>query len=131
VLGTAEASVDADGVMRHAFLSAGSLQSPVPHMAVALLRVAGESPAPEPAGSPQTKSWTLPPGRGAAGGRFLVRYAGPPGQLDRVSYVDVLRGAVPLERLAGRYVLVGMTATRARRYRGHPGEPPAPCHARR
>lgn len=109
-LGTAEASVDADGVMRHAFLSAGSRQSPVPHMAVALLQAAGEAPAPDlPVTSDdETDVATGPWHRGS---RFLVRYAGPPGQLDRVSYVDVLRGAVPPERLAGRYVLVGMTAT--------------------
>ena len=109
-LGTAEASVDADGVMRHAFLSAGSVQSPVPHMAVALLQAAGESPAP---GLPVTADDEADLSRGAwqRGARFLVRYAGPPGHLDRVSYVDVLRGAVPPERLAGRYVLVGMTAT--------------------
>lgn len=109
-LGTAEASVDADGVMRHAFLSAGSRQSPVPHMAMALLQAAGESPAP---GLPVTTDddLELAAGPWQRGARFLVRYAGPPGHLDRVSYVDVLRGAVPPERLAGRYVLVGMTAT--------------------
>jgi CHASE2 domain-containing sensor protein/signal transduction histidine kinase len=109
-LGTAEASVDADGVMRHAFLSAGSRQSPVPHMAVALLQAAGESLAP---GLPVTADddLDLAAGPWQRGARFLVRYAGPPGHLDRVSYVDVLRGAVPPERLAGRYVLVGMTAT--------------------
>jgi CHASE2 domain-containing sensor protein/signal transduction histidine kinase len=109
-LGTAEASVDADGVMRHAFLSAGSAQSPVPHMAVALLQAAGESPAP---GLPVSADDEPHLGRGPwqRGARFLVRYAGPPGHLDQVSYVDVLRGAVPPGRLAGRYVLVGMTAT--------------------
>lgn len=109
-LGTAEASVDADGVMRHAFLSAGPAASPVPHMALALLHAGGEVPAPglpvmtadEPA--PVWEPWQRRD-------RFLVRYAGPPGHLARVSYLDVLRGAVPPERLAGRYVLVGMTAT--------------------
>ena len=109
-VGTAEASVDADGVMRHAFLRAGSAQSPVPHMALALLQAGGERPAP---GLPVTTedgpapTWT-PWQRGE---RFLIRYAGPPGHLARISYLDVLRGAVPPERLAGRYVLVGMTAT--------------------
>ena len=109
-LGTAEASVDADGVMRHAFLSAGSAQSPVPHMALGLLQAAGEMPAP---GLPLSTDDDADPTRGPwqRTGRFLVRYAGPPGHLDRVSYVDVLSGAVPPERLAGRYVLVGMTAT--------------------
>lgn len=110
-LGTAEASVDADGVMRHAFLSAGSGPDSVPHMALGLLQAAGESPAP---GLPlSADDDEADPSRGAwqRSGRFLVRYAGPPGHLDRVSYVDVLRGAVPPERLAGRHVLVGMTAT--------------------
>lgn len=109
-LGTAEASVDADGVMRHAFLGAGPAASPVPHMALALLHAGGEVPAP---GLPVTAADEPAPAREPwqRRDRFLVRYAGPPGHLARVSYLDVLRGAVPPERLAGRYVLVGMTAT--------------------
>lgn len=65
-VGTAEASVDADGVMRHAFLSAGAASSPVPHMALALLR-AGARPR-----RPACRWWTRtpltrwPPGRGSA-----------------------------------------------------------------
>lgn len=110
-VGTAEASVDADGVMRHAFLSAGSPPSLVPHMALALLQAAGETPAPGLPTTTDEDDPDLAPGPWHRGGRFLVRYAGPPGQLDRVSYVDVLRGAVPPDRLAGRYLLVGMTAT--------------------
>lgn len=109
-LGTAEASVDADGVMRHAFLRAGPAASPVPHMALALLHAGGEAPAP---GLPVTNADEPAPVREPwqRHDRFLVRYAGPPGHLARVSYLDVLRGAVPPEQLAGRYVLVGMTAT--------------------
>jgi hypothetical protein len=109
-MGTAEASVDADGVMRHAFLSAGPASSPVPHMALALLQAGGERPAP---GLPLVTDDEPVPAQALwqRHDRFLVRYAGPPGQLDRVSFLDVLRGEVPPERLAGRYVLVGMTAT--------------------
>ncbi|MFM2347175.1 MAG: hypothetical protein RL654_1928 [Pseudomonadota bacterium] len=111
-LGTAEASVDADGVMRHAFLGAGPALAPLPHMALALLRAGGETPAP---GLPVAVQDEQVPVAGRAPWlrqeRFLVRYAGPPGHIERVSYLDVLRGAVPPERLAGRYVLVGMTAT--------------------
>ena len=111
-LGTAEASVDADGVMRHAFLGAGPAAAPLPHMALALLRAGGETPAP---GLPVAVQDEQVPVAGRAPWlrqeRFLVRYAGPPGHIERVSYLDVLRGAVPPERLAGRYVLVGMTAT--------------------
>lgn len=110
-VGTAEASVDADGVMRHAFLSAGAASSPVLHMALALLRAAGERPAPGLPVSTDEED-TRPPGAAwQRGERFLIRYGGPPGHVERISYLDVLRGAVPPERLAGRYVLVGMTAT--------------------
>lgn len=109
-LGHAEATVDADGVMRHVFLEAGWGDERVPHLALALLRAGGEAPAPglpladDPAAQDGAAAWQRR-------GRFLLRYAGPPGQLQRVSYADVLRGTVPAERLAGRYLLVGMTAT--------------------
>lgn len=110
-LATAEASVDADGVMRHAYLSGGAGGDQVPHMAVALMRAAGE---PLPTDLPlrhDDEAGPAAPGLWQRGAGFLVRYAGPPGHLDRVSYIDVLRGAVPPERLRGRYLLVGMTAT--------------------
>ena len=122
-LGVAEAAVDADGVLRHAFLyggPTGSIQTPglpYPHLALALMQAAGEplnlrthterrsdSAAPIPATTEfPSAGWTRD-------SRLLIRYAGPPGTVERVSYADVLRGAVPAERLAGRYVLVGMTA---------------------
>ncbi len=114
LLGTAESAVDADGVLRHAFLETWrelqNRRQAYPHMALALLKAGGES---LPPGFP-TESETLQPS-GADGGwyrghRFRIRYAGPPGHVQRVSYVDVLRGAVPAQQLAGRYVLVGMTA---------------------
>ncbi len=113
-LGAAEATVDTDGVLRRAFLSAeftlqGRRQG-YPHMALALLNAGGQNlPAGFPAEDEQAdaaqdeKGWLRK-------GRFLIRYAGPPGHVQRVSYVDVLSGAVPPQALAGRYVLVGMTA---------------------
>ncbi len=110
-LGAAEAAVDADGVLRHAFLRTGRSGQGYPHMALALLQAGGERlpdrfpvdtepPAATPAGD---TGWVR-------ADRFLIRYAGPPGHVQRVSYVDVLRGAVAPEVLRGRYVLVGMTA---------------------
>jgi CHASE2 domain-containing sensor protein/signal transduction histidine kinase len=107
-LGAAEAPVDADGVLRHAFVEAGPSAQPYPHLAVAALRASGQAVHPAvPLLQPDA-------GREAAGwsrsGQLLVRYLGPPGHLHQVSYVDVLRGAVPASRLAGRHVLVGMTA---------------------
>lgn len=107
-LGAAEAPVDDDGILRHAFVQAGPTAAPYPHVALALLHAGGESThaALRPEVAP-------PADRGGAwmrDGRFLIRYTGTPGTVERVSYVDVLRGAVPAERLAGRYVLIGLTA---------------------
>lgn len=105
-LGAAESAVDADGVLRHAFLHAGPPDAGYPHLALALLQAGGETLHPRvqaEAAPQQTGGWQRD-------GRLLIRYAGAPGTVERVSYVDLLRGAVPAERLAGRYVLVGMTA---------------------
>ena len=131
LLGAAEAAVDADGVLRHAFLHTGRLwpagpSSPAetyPHMALALLRAGGEAldprfptdaqkpqePGPTPLAAPSTAHMAADAGW-FRNHRFLIRYAGPPGHVRRVSYVDVLRGVVPAQVVAGRYVLVGMTA---------------------
>jgi CHASE2 domain-containing sensor protein/signal transduction histidine kinase len=111
-LGAAEATVDADGVLRHAFLRTGLGERVYPHLALALLEAGGERLS---AGLPVTRSAAQgevsPPLDGwTRQDRFAIRYAGPPGHVQRVSYLDVLRGAVPAEQLRGRYVLVGMTA---------------------
>jgi CHASE2 domain-containing sensor protein/signal transduction histidine kinase len=107
-LGASEAPVDADGVLRHAFLEAGPSGHLFPHVAVVALRAGGDPVhdgllEDQPTGNFQSAGWERR-------GRFLIRYTGPPGHLKRVSYVDVLRGAVAPEVFRGRHVLVGMTA---------------------
>ena len=109
-LGTTESPVDDDGVVRRAFLEAGPADRPFEHAAVALLRAAGQPLHPavaverEAAGAPELRAgWPRQ-------GRFNIRFGGAPGSVPRVSYVDVLTGAVPAARLAGRTVLIGMTA---------------------
>ena len=120
-LGAAESTVDADGVLRSAFLETSFVQQQgllrsFPHMALALLHAGGETLPPalrteSDVGSPAGQVESLGPGEnGFRYQRFQIRYSGPPGHVKRVSYVDVLRGLVPPEALAGRYVLVGMTA---------------------
>jgi CHASE2 domain-containing sensor protein/signal transduction histidine kinase len=118
-LGASESPVDQDGVLRSAFLSAGPPQAALyPHFALALLEAGGGHVHPNlraesalsdgPAPGPQTK-----PTRSIIQreGRFLIRFMGGPGTVQQVSYVDVLRGAVPASQLAGRFVFVGMTST--------------------
>src|SRR5690606_18233341 len=42
---------------------------------------------------------------------MYIPFVGPPGSFETVSYVDVLRGSVPDSLFAGKYVLIGATAT--------------------
>ncbi len=109
-LGAAEAAVDDDGVLRHAFLHTGRGPQHFAHMALALLRAGGEELRGDfpVVAAPPAPGWT--DGSWFRDDRFLIRYAGPPGHVRRVPYVDVLRGTVPAQSLTGAYVLVGMTA---------------------
>jgi hypothetical protein len=107
-LGAAEPAVDADGVLRHVFLRAGPAGAGYPHLALALLQAGGEDV--HPALHPEPAPPALDRGAWQRDGRLLLRYVGPPGTVQQVSYVDVLQGAVPPRALAGRYVLIGMTA---------------------
>jgi CHASE2 domain-containing sensor protein/signal transduction histidine kinase len=107
-LAAAEPAVDADGVLRHLFLRAGPAGAPYPHVALALLEAGGGRlhPALQP-------EWDAAPPAGTLwqrDGRLLIRYLGPPGTIRQVSYLEVLQGRVPAAALAGRDVLIGMTA---------------------
>lgn len=106
----ADVEPDSDGIVRHTFLMAGIGQATSPHAALALLE-AGAEPL---AAAPQAeRAPARPVGASDAwvrDARLPIRFQGPAGHLRRVSYVDVLRGAVPPEAFRGHYVLVGMTA---------------------
>ncbi|MDH3460576.1 MAG: CHASE2 domain-containing protein, partial [Burkholderiaceae bacterium] len=91
------------------FLYTGAASARYPHLALALLEAGGEAP-PTRLSAVTTSTVSADIHGAGRDSRFLIRYAGPPGTVDRVSYVDVLRGDVPAERLTGHYVLIGMTA---------------------
>jgi CHASE2 domain-containing sensor protein/signal transduction histidine kinase len=107
-IGHIHLEIDNDGIVRSTFLREGDGRIWWDHFAVAMLRVGGfalpdalpgeRAPPPVSAGAWQRDHWVQIP------------FAGPPGHFERVSYVDVLKGLVPPERLAGKYVLVGATA---------------------
>ncbi|KQV49472.1 hypothetical protein ASC95_17920 [Pelomonas sp. Root1217] len=107
-LGHIHVELDADGVARRLFLREGFGDVLWEHFAVAVLKVAGQAP-PALAASPA-------PGAGATAGwwrraqPYTIPYAGPPGHVRRVSYLDVLEGRVPAASLRGAIVLVGATA---------------------
>lgn len=104
-LGHVDALPDADEVVRSVFLFAGDTVIH-PQLALALLRLSQPGRAARYAREP-----------GAAGSpgwhrldELRIPFAGPAGHFTTISYVDVLAGAVPPERLRGRQILVGMTA---------------------
>jgi CHASE2 domain-containing sensor protein/signal transduction histidine kinase len=105
----ADLALDSDGILRHAFLSAGVDERRLPHAALALLAAGGEA---IPSGLEFERAPATPRHADAwqRDERLPIRYQGPPGHLRRVSYVDVLRGAVPDAAFSGKYVLIGMAA---------------------
>ncbi len=100
--------IDSDGIVRSTFLREGDGHRWWDQFAVALLRVGG-SALPDPLPGERAP----PPRDPDAWQRdhwMQIPFAGPPGTFPRISYVDVLKGRVRPEQLAGKYVLVGSTA---------------------
>ncbi|KQV96906.1 CHASE2 domain-containing protein [Rhizobacter sp. Root1221] len=109
-LGHIHVELGRDGVARSVFLREGTAGQAWDHWALALLKAGGEAPPVE-----RWPGVRRPPGDVQAGAWWRdywmqVPFAGPPGHVQRVSYVDVLDGRVPVDVLRGRYVLVGATA---------------------
>ena len=111
-VGHAHVELDADGIARSLYLSeglAGGTRQYL-HLAAALASLdAKASPGDLP-------GMRRPPETPAHRGLWLrdhwvhIGFLGPPGHFKQVSYADVLRGAMPKEALAGKYVFVGATA---------------------
>lgn len=108
-IGHAHLELDRDGVVRSVFLREGIGTPNRSHFAVALLdSVSGTTPVPlrgarhpDLAGAPAV--WVRDY-------QIMIPFLGPPGHFTPVSYVDVLRGAVPETDIRGKWVLVGVTA---------------------
>lgn len=96
-LGYINVRPDNDGVVRsirlRETLASGKT---VPHLALALLRVAGATPR-------------IP--SQAESSNLLIPYAGPPGHFTLYPYAAVLDGRVPALAFKGKYVLVGAWGT--------------------
>lgn len=105
-LGHSDIEVDADGVARGLYLSAGIGSPHWPALGLALANMRGplaglREPNPPPASPYQ---WHR-------NHYVRVRFAGPPERFPRVSYADVLNGDVAPALLRDKLVLVGMTAS--------------------
>ncbi|MBB1623996.1 CHASE2 domain-containing protein [Achromobacter sp. UMC71] len=98
--GFINASIDADGVLRSAALTARFAGERWQHFALSMLDVGGQAALGERL-----------LGRASPDGSILIPYAGPAAHTRAVSYLSVLRGDVPPEQIRGKYVLVGAWAT--------------------
>lgn len=105
-LGHSDIEVDADGVARGLYLTAGIGSPHWPALGMALANMRGPLPglrAPEPA--------PASPYQWHRNHYVRVRFAGPPERFPQVSYADVLNGSIDPALLRGRMVVVGMTAS--------------------
>lgn len=118
LLAHADVTLDVDGVLRHAWLHAGTRSAGYPHPALALMQVgsAGDQGTSrlQRADTPQTLHPAPTESAPEAGwlhtDRMAIRFLGPPGRIRHVSMAALLRGEVPARTFTGRDVLIGVTA---------------------
>lgn len=107
-IGHAHLEIDQDGIARSVFLREGPGRATRSQLALALLET---DPAWRHIRLPGQRAPTPPdPDAWVRDYHLLIPFLGPPGHITRVSYVDVLKGRVPLEALRDKWVLVGATA---------------------
>ena len=104
-LGHVDVELDMDGLCRRHYLYAGLGDARWPALPLALLQLGGETEKPAIAMQPgNAKHWVRR-------GHQLIPFAAPGQRPLSHSYADVLAGRVPAAAIAGKYVLVGVTAT--------------------
>ncbi len=106
MLGHSDVEVEADGVTRGLYLTAGIGSPHWPALGLALANTRGPLP-----GLIDTRPPHDAPYQWHRNHYVRVRFAGPPDRFPQVSYADVLNGDVAPELLHDRLVLVGMTAS--------------------
>ena len=104
LLGHVHVQLEGDGITRGSYLYEGIGAPHWPHVALALHeRLTGVRGEGCPA---QESEWSLANERCAY---RRIRFAGPPGEFDHVSAVDLIEGRVPAEIMQGKVVLLGRT----------------------
>lgn len=112
-LGHVDTELDADGIVRSAFLKAGLDRPRWPALALAMAQVGGDWPA----GKPFPNSARAPVYTDTAANvwrrqyQVLIPFPAQRQGIAKVSYVDVMQGVVPASRFRDKYILVGATAT--------------------
>ncbi|MCB1930803.1 MAG: CHASE2 domain-containing protein [Rhodocyclaceae bacterium] len=103
-VGHVHVEFDPDGIVRSVYLWEREGDRTIPQLALALLQLTDPVLA-----ARYAEHWPgdEDPGRT---GLFRIPFAGPPGAIERVSFVDVLQGRVAATRIAGRTVVIGAVA---------------------
>lgn len=100
--------IDDDGIVRRVFLKAGFSQAHWPALSLAaaqaLGEVSGELPGIAKSHVDQTGQWV-------ENHEIMIPFFGSNGAFKRISAVDIIKGTVPKEQLAGKIVFIGMTTT--------------------
>jgi diguanylate cyclase (GGDEF)-like protein len=107
-LGHSAIDVDADGVTRSQFLTAGVGSPHWPSLGMALANRRGLPPGRLTQATEPASPWQW-----RRNHHVRVRYAGPAGTFPQVSYADVLAGRVDPLVLRGRLAMVGLTTSPA------------------
>ena len=117
LLAHADVTLDVDGVLRHAWLHAGTRTAIYPHPALALRQMGSAADLATARQHGAAGSTVFTPAQAStpeAGwlrtDRLAIRFLGPPGRIRQVSLAALLRGEVPASTFTGRDVLVGVTA---------------------
>lgn len=92
-IGHVHIPLDPDGLARRVYLHEGSAESRWPALSLAVARASGSLAPLVDDGTP----------RG-------IPFAGPPGSVPTLSFIDVLNGQIPTRLLAGKTLFVGATA---------------------
>ncbi len=107
-LGHSVIDVDADGVTRSQFLTAGVGSPHWPSLGMALANRRGLPPGHLTQAASPASPWQW-----RRNHHVRVRYAGPAGTFPQVSYADVLKGRLDPLVLRGRLAMVGLTTSPA------------------
>ncbi len=105
-LGHAQALVDNDGVTRRYLAQESDGTTLYEHLATVLMGLANERDVARLGSGAALLAARTPTDVGR-----LVPYAGPAGHFARLPLADLLEGRIPAERLRGRFILIGATAT--------------------
>ncbi|WP_456404696.1 CHASE2 domain-containing protein [Thiolapillus sp.] len=114
-IGHADMAVDNDGIVRSAYLLAGTGVARWPGLALAALTISGESKLGGLPGENFSDRLRYRTGRWVRDHKMLFPFTAEPGKIPVYSFTDVLEAVVPNDELQGKTLFVGVTADAVRR----------------